>query len=318
MRLILVGTVTSTRTALDVLISEHVPPLALVTLPPSHSKRHSNYKNLGSYALSQGIEVIYTSDVNDPSVLSKLSTYDPEYIFVIGWSQICSNAFLGITRNGCIGFHPAPLPKLRGRAVIPWTIILGETETGSTLFWMNSGVDSGPILCQERFAVDEHETAGTLLAKHCCALERMLRTSIKKLVNGEQPSVPQDESIATYCAKRIPDDGFIDWNQPAKKVHALIRALSKPYPGAFTVTPDMRKITIWSAEYIGEGPFIGLAGQVQQLDSTGAIVQCGDGNHLRLSRVQIEGQDETNASAVLKRHVRLGLTPWQLFRMGVI
>src|SRR3546814_2322762 len=99
------------------------------------------------------------ADRNAADVLEAVSALAPDYVFVIGWSQICKPAFRQAAGGQVIGYHPAPLPRLRGRAVIPWTILLDEKITASTLFWIDDGVDSGPILAQRYFHIAPDETA---------------------------------------------------------------------------------------------------------------------------------------------------------------
>ena len=84
-----------------------------------------------------------------------------------------------------VGYHPAPLPRLRGRAVIPWTILLDEKITASSLFWIDEGVDSGPLLAQRFFHIAPDETAATLYARHMTALDAMLREVRDEVGNAD-------------------------------------------------------------------------------------------------------------------------------------
>ena len=312
MRTILVGAVDSTKIALEILVKHGVPPLALFTLPLSKSSRHSDYVDLEPVAAKYGVPVLPATNVNKPKILEQIRSLDPDYIFVIGWSQICRQEFLSIPKIGCIGCHPAPIPENRGRGVIPWTILQGCSETGISLFWLDEGADSGDLILQEKFPVAPDETATTLYDKHGYYLEKILNKAVTLLVEGKIPRIPQDHSQATYCAKRTPDDGFIDWNLPAKSIWTLIRAVTKPYPGAFTFYKG-NKLVIWSAEYVGEAPYWGLPGQVQALVDQGALVQCGDRKHLLLKTCQLEQGEESNANLLLKNHEKLGIDLLSLY-----
>lgn len=305
MRIILVGAVESTRIALEALVREGIPPVALFTLPLSLSGRHSDFVDLHSLAAALGVSVVEVRNVNLPESLEQMRMLEPDYGLVFGWSQICGPAFLRVPRLGCLGYHPAPLPRDRGRAVIPWTILQDHSETGSSVFWIDDGVDTGDILLQERFAVDPAETAFTLYQKHARVFERMMPRVIAMLKEGNPPRVPQDHARATYCAKRTADDGWIDWTRPAAEVWRLIRAVGKPYPGASTLWKD-RPLIVWQADLIGHGPYIGLPGQVQAIDRSGVLVQCGDREHVRLGAVSFEG-NEVSARELLKMHDKLGI-----------
>jgi len=227
---------------------------------------------------------------------------------VIGWSQMVGRDLLALPSKGALGFHPARLPELRGRAVIPWTIILERQETGSSLFWMDEGMDTGDLVAQVLFYVAKDETAATLIAKHERALDSMLSQLVPHLANGTAIRVPQDQSLASYCAKRTPADGLIDWTRPAREVWTLIRAVGDPYPGAFSFSSG-RQIVVWAADLVETAPYFGLPGQVQQFAPDGsALVACGTG-FVRVRLVQLEAAARVSPAGVLKMHERLGLDP---------
>lgn len=314
MRTALVGAVDSTRIALEALAEAGHPPLALFTLPPERSARHSDYVDIAPVAARHGVRVVPAPNVNAPEVLDELRRLELDYLMVIGWSQICRPELLGVARRGSIGYHPAALPQNRGRAVIPWTIIQGIESTGSTLFWMDEGVDSGDIIAQEIFAVDPGETAATLYEKHLQAVWRLMRAAVPRLAEGTAPRVPQDHARASYCSRRTADDGLIDWSRPAREVWTLIRAAGEPYPGAFTFA-GAERIVVREAAYVGAAPYTGMQGQVQAVGEEGALVRCGDGEHVLLRVVQRDGEAPLPAAAVIKNHVKLGLSLLTLHRM---
>lgn len=276
MRVVLVGTVESTLVAFDALNRAGHPPVLVVTLPIDARNRHSDFADLSAPARAKGIAVHHTSDVNAQATLEAIRAVSPDLSVVIGWSQVCKAA-LHETRLGALGFHPAPLPRMRGRAVIPWTILLDEKETGSTLFWLDEGVDSGAILLQRRFPVAEDDTARSLYQKHMHALAGMLAEAMDLIRSGKTEGTPQDHAKATYCAKRTPADGRIDWRSPAASVLRLIRAVGDPYPGAFSVLHGESLIIDKALPFSQSRQFIGLAGQVQSHTESGFTVRCGDG-----------------------------------------
>ena len=313
MRVVLVGAVDSTRIALEKLVEQGIPPVALFTLPLAKSERHSDFVHLQPLAQEYGVPVIEVSNINSPEALDKISFLQPDYLFVIGWSQICRQELLSIPRIGSIGCHPAAIPENRGRAVIPWTILQRCQETAMSLFWLDEGMDTGDILMQDKFAVADDETATTLCEKHDNSLVEMFSEVIGKLQKGEQPRIKQNHQLATYCAKRGPDDGFIDWNLSADSIWTLIRAVTKPYPGAFSFYQG-KKLIIWSADYIGDAPYWGSPGQVQYITDKGVVVQCGDGKHILLKQVQLDDESEVSANLILKNHRKLGINLLDLYR----
>jgi methionyl-tRNA formyltransferase len=277
LRTVFVGAVEGSLTALGALAAAGLPPRLVVTLPPGRAARHSDYADLAPAARAAGAATLFSADVNADETIGAIRDADADLLIVVGWSQICRAPFRASARLGAIGFHPAPLPRLRGRAVIPWTILLGETETAATLFWLDEGVDSGDLLLQRRFALAAEETARSLYDRHLAALATMLPEAVRLVAAGDAPRVPQDHARASWCAKRTPEDGRIDWRAPGAEVLRLIRAVGEPYPGAFT-TFDGERIVIERARAL-EHPerFVGLPGQVQKAGPDAFAVRCGDG-----------------------------------------
>ncbi|MGH6943227.1 MAG: methionyl-tRNA formyltransferase [Geminicoccaceae bacterium] len=300
MRSVLVGAVDSTQVALRAMGRAGAPPALLVTLPPERRTRHSDYLDLAPHAAALATEVCHAADVNAEATLARIEAAAPDYLFVIGWSQICRAPLLGVARLGAIGFHPAALPRMRGRAVIPWTILEREPRTGSTLFWLDQGVDTGPILAQRLFGVVPDETAGSLYRKHMQALDGLLPEALDLLRSFDPPRIRQDESLATWCARRMPEDGLIDWRAPAEEILLLIRAVGPPYPGAFTSCRG-RRLTILAAEpFLDSRRYVGLPGQIQLVRDDRLVIRCGDGLCITATDWRHEGE------APPKLHTRLG------------
>jgi methionyl-tRNA formyltransferase len=275
MRIVLVGAVESSAVALQALRAVGADPALIVTLPPEAAARHSDFVDLGKIA--RGSPVFTTTSINSSEALEAIRSIAPDVCFVIGWSQICGEAFRAIAKLGTIGFHPSPLPRLRGRAVIPWTILQGEVSSASTLLWLDEGVDSGDLLLQRHFDVSSAETARTLYDKHTHNLTEMLPETVELVRSGSLPRLPQDHTNATYCAKRTLEDGLIDWRQPAEVILRFIRAVGDPYPGAFTFLDGHRLTIDRAANYSRSDRFVGLVGQVQALEDEHLVVRCGDG-----------------------------------------
>ena len=287
MRIAFVGAVEGSLRALRAMISEGFPPVLVVTLEEDLSKRHSDFVDLEPTAREHDIPVLRVRNINDATSIKGIRAVSPDYVFIVGWSQICGAEFRNITPGRTIGYHPAALPRLRGRATLPWTILNDEKITGGSLFVIDGGVDSGDILEQRFFHVAPRETARTLYDKHMLALESMIRASLSALAAGEPVLTKQDETCATYAARRRPEDGRIDWTVPAREVDRLVRAVSRPYPGAFT-TYCGKRLTIWRAEDIDRHTYHGVAGQIVDVNGEGFDVLTGNGM-LRVS--EWEGDD---------------------------
>jgi methionyl-tRNA formyltransferase len=301
MRAILVGAVESSRVALEAIASAPGWRLPLVlSLPTELGGRHSDFVDLSEPALAAGAEFRPVRNINDPDVLSLIRAADADYVFVIGWSQICRGEFQAAARDRVIGYHPAALPRLRGRGVIPWTIIANEPITAGTLFWIDDGVDSGPILEQAYFHVAPDETAASLYARHMAALKGLMPRALASLAAGSPPRQPQDERFASWAARRTPEDGLIGWAAHAGAIERLIRASGRPYPGAYGFVGG-RKLIIWKAEIDAVGVrHLAAPGQVIARDTKHFTVACGGNTALRILDWDLEGGD---MPAV---HARLG------------
>lgn len=307
MRYIFVGAVESSYHALEEMLTQGANVVGIFTLALRYAHRHSDFADLRPVARQHGVPLWDINNINDPEVIAQMQALEPDYIFVIGWSQIVKRAVLELPTQACIGFHPALLPQNRGRAVLPWTILQGLRRSGATLFYLDEGLDSGDILIQKSFTVEFDETARTLYNKVTATLREMIREILPFLENGNPPRQPQEHSRATYCAKRTPADGFIDWQRSAEQIWTLIRAVGEPYPGAFTFHRG-RKLIVWEASLVGSAPYCGLPGQIQAISQDGALVQCGDGQHILLRTVQPEGEERCPAANYLtKMHEVLGI-----------
>jgi methionyl-tRNA formyltransferase len=292
MKTAFVGAVEGSAIALDALMSAGMAPGLVVTLPLELANRHSDFADLEPYARAGGSDLLRVADINSSTTLDALGAFEPDLVLVIGWSQICKEKFRSIARLGNVGFHPAALPRLRGRAVIPWTILLGEHTTGASLFWLDEGIDSGPILLQEPIAVADDETARSLYSKQTGALAKLLPRAVELVRAGDPPRIPQDESRAVYCAKRTAEDGQIDWREPADDVVRLIRAVGDPYPGAFTGASGRRLFIDEATVFPDSHRYLGLVGQVQGHTLDGFIVRCGDARCIHVTAWRMDGGRE--------------------------
>ncbi|HEX7656124.1 MAG: methionyl-tRNA formyltransferase [Sphingomonas sp.] len=283
-RAVLIGAVDSTRVALEALSAADCWSLAgVVTLDPALAARHADFVDLAPLADAAGAPIVTVDRINRPAAIEQVRALEPDYLFVIGWSQICGPDLMGIAPDRVIGYHPAPLPRMRGRAAIPWTILRGEPITAGTLFWIDDDVDSGAILDQHFLHVADDETAASLYDRHMTALATMLARTLPPLARGAARREPQDDRYATWTARRTPEDGLIDWRDGAAAIDRLIRAVGRPYPGAFTAIGGER-LTIWRAAPSPIGiRHAAIPGQVIARDAESFTVSCGDGGALRVT-----------------------------------
>lgn len=309
-RIILVGAVWSTEVALKALAAAGHPPVLLLTLPLEKAHWHSDYVDLGPVAELLGVSTMRVEDVNRRDILAALAELGPDIIMVVGWSRLCGTDFLKIPRIGTLGYHPTLLPKMRGRAALAWTILLDVRKTGGTLFWVDEGVDSGPIAIQRSFQLTGEERLSDLIDLHKETLAGMLPSVVDQIARGERPAAAQDHAKATYLAVRRPADGEIDWCREAADIERLVRSASRPYPGAFTYLRD-RKLVIWSARVVHYPNWHAQQGQIFTYENELPIVRCGSATDLALVEFELcesEGVSQSGASPI-RGQPRLGLRP---------
>ena len=305
MKVALFGAVRASMTALTALANAAGDELRVFCLAASKAARHSDFVDLAPLAAARGVSATAIEDINAPSTLAAVREFAPDIVCIFGWSQLVRAEFLAIPRLGVLGWHPAMLPKNRGRAVIPWTILQGIPETGFTIFWINEGMDSGDIAAQVRVEVSPDETAATLYQKMETAAAAALNELVPAILAGTVPQRPQRHEDATYCARRDREDGRIDWTQSAELIARLVRASGDPYPGAFTDS-RLGELVVDVASVDEFGRYWGVPGQVQWIDNGGAVVACGQRTTIRLQVVHLNGQPSVPAQSLLRIHEHLG------------
>lgn len=216
----------------------------IISLPDEKAKKKSGRIYVDDFSEKHNIPVIKSNHVNDAAVIEAIKAHNIDWLFIIGWSQIASKEVIEAPNLGAIGAHPTLLPLGRGRAAIPWAIIKGLDKTGVSFFKMDEGVDTGLILGQEIVPIQPTETAFTLYYKVNTAHEVLIKKLFVDLKNNAVVGKIQDESKATYWEGRKPKDGELFEVMSVNEVDRLVRATTKPYPGAFIIRGD-KKIIIW-------------------------------------------------------------------------
>jgi methionyl-tRNA formyltransferase len=177
----------------------------------------------------------------------------PDLIFSFSYRSIIPVSILKLAPGGAFNIHGALLPRYRGRACVNWVVLRGETRTGVTLHHMAARVDEGRIVDQEVVSIDPDDTAHDVFKKMIPAAVAALRRSLPAILEGTAYGREQDESQATYFGRRSPEDGAIDWSKPAREIHNLVRAVTHPFPGAFTHL-NGKKLFVWSTQPYPEEP----------------------------------------------------------------
>ena len=190
---------------------------------------------------------LYTPNcVNTAEWVERIRAIQPDLIFSFYYRSMISERILELARLGAYNMHGSLLPRYRGRAPVNWAVLRGETETGATLHVMVKRPDAGDIVDQQAVPIGPEETARAVFDKVTSAARSVLARQLENLLTGQAPRRKQDESRATYFPGRSAEDGRIDWGIDSRGVFNLIRAVTHPYPGAFTEF-NSRRFFIWWA-----------------------------------------------------------------------
>jgi UDP-4-amino-4-deoxy-L-arabinose formyltransferase/UDP-glucuronic acid dehydrogenase (UDP-4-keto-hexauronic acid decarboxylating) len=231
------------------------------------------FSSVAEVAARHNIPVYTPDDINHPLWVEKIRELKPDILFSFYYRDILSAPILQIPASGCFNLHGSLLPKYRGRVPTNWAIINGETETGVTLHVMTPGIDNGDIVAQAKVAIAADDTAQTLSNKQVAAARDMLDAALPAIKAGKLTGTPQNNAEASYFGGRTAEDGAIDWAQSATAVHNLVRAVTRPYPGAFTFA-GQRKLLIWEVEVL-DRKSEAKAGTILSVDPLD--IACGDG-----------------------------------------
>jgi len=235
-----------------------------------------------------GIPVHVGLNPNRAEEVERIRGIGPAAIFSFWYRKILKQPLLDIPTSAAVNLHGSLLPRYRGRAPVNWMLLHGEREGGVTLHHMVLTPDAGDIVDREPFPIGEDDTPVDVYRKLVEAEERVLMRSALAVTDGTAPRVRQLESNATTFGRRGPEDGLIDWRVSARDVRNLVRAVTEPYPGAFTHA-GAERVLVWWAEFT-DGPGDAAApGTVFRTDE-GVFVACGDRRRLRLAKVEVDGR----------------------------
>jgi UDP-4-amino-4-deoxy-L-arabinose formyltransferase/UDP-glucuronic acid dehydrogenase (UDP-4-keto-hexauronic acid decarboxylating) len=232
------------------------------------------FDSVAEVAAMRCLPVFAPEDINHPIWIQRIKDLAPDIIFSFYYRKLIGPVILDIPKYGSLNLHGSLLPKYRGRCPVNWVILKGEKETGVTLHYMTPRPDDGDIVIQNKVSISPDDTAMTLHGKLKEAAGRMLDEILPLIKIGKAPRRPQDNSLATYFGGRGPQDGEIDWNNKSSGIRNLVRAVTIPYPGAFSHIGD-RKCLFWE---VTDMPLDGETyppGSIVSIDPL--VIACGEG-----------------------------------------
>jgi methionyl-tRNA formyltransferase len=259
------------------------------------------FESVAALAHGAGIPVFDPPSPNTRQFTQQIRALQPDVILSFYYRRLLSRELLTIPPLGGINLHGSLLPKYRGRAPVNWVLVHGEQQTGVTLHYMTEEADAGDIIAQRAVEITFEDTALTLFQKVAQAGHALFHDSFPLIKTGRAPRRPQDPGQASYYGRRTPEDGRLEWSKPALALYNLIRAVTIPYPGAFT---DCRgkKLFVWRAHPVdGSAGTRQAPGMILGCQDEGCLVSTGEGN-LLLMQVQIQGEEMLSGASLLRRH----------------
>jgi len=288
-RTVFMGTPQFAVTILESLLRSSCQVLAVYTQPdkPAGRGRPVVFPPVKKLALERGIPVIQPETFKSSEVVEKLVSFQPELIIVAAFAAILPLELLSLLKFACLNVHPSLLPRHRGPSPVANAILCGDELTGVTIMLMDAGLDTGPILAQEKVEISFMNTTGSLSSKLADVGAKLLLETLPKWLEGELRPQAQDESQATYSRLITSKDAEVDWHLPAIELWRRVRAYN-PWPSCYTWCQGKR-LRILEAIPCGDlgqgevGKVIALA------EPPGVGVVTGQGV-LALYQVQLEGR----------------------------
>jgi len=234
-----------------------------------------------------GVPLIRTTDINAAETVERLRDLDPDLCICPAGSQILDSRVLDVPTRGFVGFHSSELPRGRGGAPVNWSLIDGVDRIWLSLYEYTPAVDAGDILAQRAVPVEPRDDVDTVFQALTIQACELLETVKEPLERDTLDSRPQSLAEATYRPRRQPQDGLIDWERAPDAQYDWVRALTKPYPGAYTFF-DGHTVIVWRGEPVDRPTGDATPGEVLAVvPGEGVVVRTGDGA-FRVTRLQLD------------------------------
>ncbi|MDB5761806.1 MAG: formyltransferase [Herminiimonas sp.] len=271
---------------LKVLLARGVD-VALVVTHEDNPAETIWFDSVAAVCREHGITFVTPSDPKIPELLTQVKAAQPDFIFSFYYRHMLPLELLTSARHGAYNMHGSLLPRYRGRVPVNWAVLHGETETGATLHEMAVKPDAGAIIAQTSVPILPDDTAYEVFGKVTVAAEQTLWSALPAMLAGRAPKLPNDLSKGSYFGGRKPEDGRIDWTQPAQTVYNLHRAVAPPYPGAWTVIAG--KTAVIGSARLSTRPMPNLPQGLAVVDNC-IFGVCGDGRALLIHELLADGK----------------------------
>jgi len=245
MKVVLIGSVEFSLRVLEKLISIDVDLVGVCT--KKSSTFNSDFFDLKPLSDINEVPCLHVEDINSTKSVEWIKNLNPDVIFCFGWSSLIKKDILAVAPMGIVGYHPAKLPKNRGRHPLIWALALGLKESASTFFFMDEGADTGDILSQVDFEISYQDDARNLYDKVAEIALIQIEEFIPALEKGTYTRIKQNEKKSNDWRKRNELDGEIDFRMNSRSIYNLTRALTKPYVGAY-IKFNEKNYSVWKVK----------------------------------------------------------------------
>ena len=246
-------------------------------------------------ALALGLKVLQPAKPSE--IAAELKTLAPDLAVVVAYGRLLKRDVLDVPRIGTMNAHFSLLPKYRGAAPVQWSLVRGEKETGVSLFWLDEGMDTGPVQAMRRTPIDPDEDAGALLARLTALGVEMLDAELTALEEGKVERLPQD-GAATLAPLIKREDARIGLGRPAREIHDQVRGF-RLWPRAYLEKTGVPRLLVLKTALAAEADPAGQGrpGRILAVDrKRGILVECGTSSRLWVLDVQPEGKKTLNAA----------------------
>ena len=264
------------------------------------------FGSVGDLARAHGLRTVTPAQPADPPWLEAVRDAAPDYLLAFYYRSMLPPQLLALPRWGALNMHGSLLPHYRGRAPVNWAIANGETRTGATLHYMVARPDAGPIVAQEAVTIGPNDHALAVSMAVAAAAARVLTAALPGMASGPPAARPMDLAAGSYFGGRRPEDGRIQLDWPGLRVHAMIRAVAPPFPGAF-VQVQGRRVGFTSSRTNGEAARHPAQAPCLYAADGQLYMDCRDGVRLLLGSVLIDG----TVVAAPEFQERFGTQPWR-------
>ena len=247
------------------------------------------FGSVAELARSHGIPVMTPDDPNAPDIVARIRAAAPDFLFSFYYRLMLGRELLLVPTNGAYNMHGSLLPKYRGRVPVNWAIIHGESQTGASLHAMTEKPDRGAIVIQKAVPIGADDSAQQVFDRVTDAAAAALDSALPALMAGTAPHFSQNPHEGSYFGGRKPEDGRIDFGWPALRIHDFVRALTRPYPGAFADL-DGRRLVFWRTRRTSAQASTEAAAQARLVATASEIrLECRDGATLLVLDLESDG-----------------------------